>query len=115
MTTLHELLQRWRSEAGVLERCGASEAAATTWTRANELEATLREHGESLLGLEEASTESGYSTRRLRELVNAGELPNRGRKGAPRFRRADLPRKRSASGSGGFDAEAEALSIRRIG
>ena len=55
---------------------------------------------------QQASAESGYSESRLRHLVAAGELQNAGKKGAPRIRRSDLPKK--AAGVNVFDATAAA-------
>ena len=62
------------------------------------------------LTLADSAIASGYSKRRLSELIADGTIPNVGRKGAPRIRRADLPRKAKAP-SNGFDAGAEASSI----
>ena len=47
----------------------------------------------------------------LRELVAAGEVPNAGRKGAPRIRRADLPRKPGAKSESGYDVSADAAAL----
>jgi len=89
-----DLVQAWRDRAAELRTWAAAEGAARALEQAAaELEAALREHDDELLTLAEASAESGYSERRLRELRAAGELQDYGRPGAPRFRRADLPRK----------------------
>jgi hypothetical protein len=71
--------------------------------------------GAELLTLGEAVRESGYSERRLRELVSEGRLENAGRHGAPRFRRDALPRKRTSSGSPGaeYDPVADARALVR--
>ena len=66
------------------------------------------------LTLAESELASGYSKRRLSELIADGTIPNLGRKGAPRIRRADLPRKAKAA-SNGFDAGAEARAIMEAG
>ncbi|MDB4890458.1 MAG: hypothetical protein JWL61_2313 [Gemmatimonadetes bacterium] len=52
-----------------------------------------------------AVRESGYSADRLRHKIAAQEIPNAGRKGSPKIRRADLPRKGHRSGMP-FDAGA---------
>ena len=74
----------------------------------------MTEADQEILTLQEAAAESGYSKRRLREFVHEGSVPNVGRKGAPRIRRGDLPRKAKAP-SNGFDAGAEASSILGVG
>ena len=51
--------------------------------------------------------ESGYSEDHLGRLVRAGTLRNYGRKGAPRVRRGDLPRR-----AAGLPQELAASSIR---
>jgi hypothetical protein len=43
--------------------------------------------------LTEAARESGYSVEYLGRLVRHGMIPNPGKKGSPRIRRCDLPRK----------------------
>jgi hypothetical protein len=52
-----------------------------------------RFEAETLLSLTQAAYESGYSADALGRMVRAGKIPNRGRSGAPKVRRADLPRK----------------------
>lgn len=110
-TTLANLTARWRTDADLLEAHGAVEAAATKRRDATELDAAVREAEAEELTLEQARRESGYSERRLRELLADGAIPNAGRRHAPRIRRADLPRKPRAAG-GAFDARAEAAVIR---
>ena len=105
-----ELAAIWRARAEELRRY-APAAAQAFQDAAAELEAALHEQADELLTLGEASRESGYSERRLRELVAAGELPNAGRKGAPRVRRADLPHKARRDNGTGYDAEAHAREL----
>ena len=50
------------------------------------------------LSLTEAARESGFSADHLGRLVRAGHLRNAGRKGAPRIRRCDLPRRTGTVG-----------------
>jgi hypothetical protein len=108
-----ELAAAWRARAGEL-RPYAPAAAEAFERAAAELEGALREAAEEPLTLAEASAESGYSERRLRELVAAGEIPQAGRKHAPRIRRADLPRRPGGAGpgsAGGYDPEADAAAL----
>jgi hypothetical protein len=88
-----ELAARWRADADLLEGHGAAQAAATARRLADQLDAAIRADLDVALTLTEAARESGYSVDRLRHKVAAGELPNAGRKGSPRIRRADLPRR----------------------
>ncbi len=91
---LEQLPAAWRARANDLRRFAAAESAAVAWEQAAaDLEHTLRTAAAELLTIEAAATESGYSSDHLARLVRTGELPNAGRKHAPRIRRADLPRK----------------------
>ena len=106
-----ELAARWRADAVLLERYG-SPLAAVCLRHADELDAALRTVADDALDLAAAARESGYSPDRLRHMVAAGTLPNAGRKGSPRIRRGDLPRKRRGT-SGPFDAAATARDLLR--
>ena len=108
---LAKLPAAWRSRADQLERYAASAAEAFR-TAAGELDAALRESENESLTLQEAARESGYSERRLRELLASRDIPNAGRKGRPRIRRGDVPRK-AVRESGGFDPAAEARDVLR--
>jgi hypothetical protein len=102
----------WRARAELLTRHGAGEAAATCRELAGELEAALAEAAGELLTLEQAARESGYSDRRLRELLTDGVIPQAGRKGAPRIRRGDLPRRaRPAATANGYDPAEDARRL----
>ena len=104
-----KLAARWREHADWLRTWAAAEGAATALERAAaELDEAVREASEERLTLEQGSAESGYSKRRLRELVSKGSIPNAGVKGAPRIRRSDLPRKPRPSGTGGYDVDVDA-------
>jgi hypothetical protein len=109
-TALPEL---WRTRAEELRRYGADPQAITLEAAAAELEATLRATADTELTLAEAAAESGYSERRLRELLSAGEIPQAGRKGRPRIRRSDLPRRAGAGkpALGLYDAAADAAQL----
>ena len=106
-----ELAARWREDAELLRRYG-SPLADVALRHADELEAALRTVADDALDLATAARESGYSASRLRHMVAAGTLANAGRKGAPRIRRGDLPRKRRGC-SGPFDAAATARDLLR--
>jgi hypothetical protein len=114
---LAALAAGWRTDAETLDGYGAVEAAAACRRHADELDAALREAEAEELTLAQAVEVSGYSERRLRELATAGEIPNVGRKGAPRFRRGDLPKRTTKSTpASGYDPAADARSlIARIG
>lgn len=86
----------WRERAVFLRRHGATEAAETTSTLADELEIALRADAGVVLTLVEAARESGFSADYLGRLVARGAIPNVGRPRAPRIRRTDLPRKPGA-------------------
>ena len=101
---------QWEADARLLREYGQESAAKVAELHACQLREALQAAGNESLTLAEAAAESGYSTRRLRELVSEGSLPNAGRKGAPRIRRGDLPRKAKAV-SASFDAGAEARAI----
>ena len=114
MTLPSELATRWRTRGDELDPY-APAAAAAFHTAAAELEAALQAAEDELLPPAEASTESGLSKRRLRELSAEGKLENVGRKGAPRYRRGDLPMRAKGRGdaSGGFDADRHVAEIVR--
>lgn len=110
MTGLRALAEQWRRDAELLEGYGDSALAKACRKHADDLDAALRVQEEEALDLATAAQESGYSADRLRHKVSAGEIPNAGRKGAPRIRRADLPVKHRAS-SLGFDPAATAARL----
>ena len=108
------LADAWEADARKLREYGQESAAKIAELHARQLRDALRAAGEEALTLAEAAAESGYSKRRLRELVSGGSVANAGRRGAPRIRRRDLPRKAKAA-SNGFDAGAEARAIMGAG
>jgi hypothetical protein len=102
----------WRSKAAELRDFGAFVQAALLERVAGELESALRDEADAALTLAEAAAESGYSDRRLRELIAEGAIPNAGARGRPRIRRVDLPRRaRPANTNGDYDAQADALRL----
>lgn len=109
---LRTLAARWREDAVLLRRYGQVAVAEVAELHARELEEALADREEETLTMAEASMESGYSERRLRELLASGSIPNAGRRGVPRIRRADLPRKPGASTAGdAYDPAADARSL----
>lgn len=113
MTSADLLPESWRSRAADLERY-APPAAEAFREAADELEVALREAAHETLTLREAAAESGYSKRRLRELIADGTIPQAGKKGAPRIRRADLPVRPGAAGKpagGGYDINEDADAL----
>ena len=86
------LLERWRNRADDHRRYAPPVAAALDDV-VSELEEEDRERGEKALTLAEAAKESGYSAGHLGRLIAEGRIENVGKKGAPRIRRGDLPRK----------------------
>ena len=109
MKVLLELARRWEDEAQALERYHDTRGAAVARLHASELREAVRTQADELLPPVEAAVVSGYSRRRLRELDADGRLTNHGKKGAPLYRRADLPTK--AQADNGFDAAAEAKRL----
>jgi hypothetical protein len=87
------LAQRWRDEAALLRRRAAPAQADVLESCAAELEAWVRERELEVLTLDRASEETGFSYSALEKMVRAGKVANVGRKGRPRVRRGDLPRK----------------------
>lgn len=97
--SFYQLADAWREEAERLrERYGADRLAHLSEVHARELERLVNAGLDEELTLTEAADLSGYSKSHLRHLVSEGEIPNAGRKGRPRIRRADLPRKDRRAG-----------------
>ena len=91
---LHELAERWRAEAEVLRKRGAT-------AQAEALESCVADHEQVLdawhteeLTLRQAAEESGFSYSRLQQMKNL----NVGSSGSPRIQRCDLPYKSRRSG-----------------
>lgn len=101
MDTLRNLVVEYREIADELEALAASvEGASLYRTVAAEIEAAQDRYWNAELTLAEAAEESGYSRDYLGTLVRKGEIPNAGRKQAPRVKRSDLPRKPGLSATG---------------
>ena len=101
---LGSLALDWRSKAKLFREHEQAATAVAYEICAAALEEALRSEDETLLNLTEAAEVSGYSADHLGRLVREGKIPNRGRPGAPKIARGDLPMKR------GVGAETVALS-----
>ena len=88
-----DLLQLWQQRADFLHQYGDPNSARLWRLAAVELERALEAFGAETLTLDAAAKVSGYSPDYIRKQIAAGELPNAGRKNAPRVRRADLKAK----------------------
>lgn len=76
--------------------------------------AVMASEAEAVLSLPQAAARSGYSVEHLGRLVREGKVPNAGRRGAPRIRVADLPRKPPtlvSSGRRPYDPDADARTL----
>ncbi len=80
----------WREEGAMLERRGLEREARMVESFACELEQRLRTWLDELLTLDAAAGEVGTTYDAIRKRIARGDLPNSGRQGAPRIRRADL-------------------------
>jgi hypothetical protein len=90
-----DLIAEWRLRSDEHSTYGNDGAATAFRIAADELESAIQAEAEELLRSADASRVSGYSADQLRRLSKAGKLTNYGRKGAPRYRRAELPYKLS--------------------
>lgn len=90
---INELCKNWRELAELFKSHDDRPPAVAYERCAKELEEALREEGDKLLTLQEASKISGYTADHLGRAVREGKIPNAGRAGAPRIARRDLPRK----------------------
>lgn len=107
--SLEALPELFRAKAE--ELAPYSPPAAFAWREAARILAdALQAEADELLTLSSAAEESGYSERRLRELLASGGIPQAGRKGAPRIRRSDLP-KRKAMATSTYNPVADARRL----
>lgn len=111
---LTALLATWDADADVLDRRGDARGAAMLRQCVAEARAAIDAAADEVLTLAEASLASGMHADTLRHLVAAGRIPNAGKKGAPRIRRGDLPRKpgtatpgQGTTTAGAYDLEAD--------
>lgn len=107
-----ELPAQWRELKEQLASIGALvDPAKLLELCAQQLETGLRAAENDVLTLQDAARESGMHADTLRHLISKGKLPNAGRKGAPRIRRGDLPRKPGPRTASVYDASADAMQL----
>ena len=95
--TRSELVQSWLARAQQFKRLSAMvDGHRLISEMITDLELLFREEESEILTLEEAAKWSGYSSDHLARSLRRGAIPNAGRKGQPRIRRGDLPRKPGA-------------------
>jgi hypothetical protein len=107
----------WRERVHYLREYGDSNTARLWDLAAEELDAALAAHGQETLTLVQAARESGFTADLLSALVKNERIPNAGRDGAPRIRRADLLMKRVGGPGRPSHApqlEAEREQVRKI-
>lgn len=110
---LSDLATTWRTRAAE-RRDEADEARARCYERAaTELETTLRTMGDEPLDLPTASRESGIPVETLRKKIARGELPQAGRRHAPKIRRADLPSRGRRPAASQYSPDDDALRLVR--
>ena len=88
-----DLLRVWNERADFLHQYGDPNSARIWRTAAVELERALEAFGAETLTVDEAAKVTGYTPDYIRKQIAAGDLPNAGRKNAPRVRRGDLKAK----------------------
>jgi hypothetical protein len=114
--TTTAILDRWLVRRDEWERLHVQvDGAALAAEVIADIERLDSAAGDESLTLAQASDRCGYSTDHLSRLVREGKLKNLGRKGAPRVRAADLPRRVAARSNRSYDpsADARSLGIRR--
>lgn len=107
--TSSTLPTRWRTTADTLERF-APAAAVAFRDCASELERELGEAENSTMTIAEAAVASGLSKDHIRHQIARGIIPNAGKRGRPRVRAGDLPRKAITKRST-YDPDADALRL----
>ena len=110
-----EFVAKWTTEADAMERRGVMvNGAGLLAELLADFTAVQASHYEAVLSLPDAASRSGYSVEHLGRLIREGRLPNAGRRGAPRIRAADLPRKPPAlvpAGPRAYDPRADARTL----
>ena len=109
-------MAKWQAEAETMRRRGVQvNGAALCDEILRDLEGVLRAEEDQLLTLTDAAAFSGYSLDHLGRMIREGKIKNAGRKGSPRIRAGDLPRRPGAvrARTGGYDPVADAREIAR--
>ena len=87
---IRDIVERWRQEAEILRRRGASSNAETLDSCAAELHAVFYEWELEALLVRDAAAETGKSVSQLRRDVQHGKLENVSASGPIRVRRRDV-------------------------
>jgi hypothetical protein len=91
---MEQLLERWRNWVDDLRQVHLDERLASFLeARIAEVEKARAQAETGILSLKEAAGYSGYHYDHIRWLVRHNRLENVGRKGSPRVRQRDLPRR----------------------
>lgn len=113
--THESFVTRWRARRDELARLGAHVDGARLCDEVlADFESVTTAEDESLVGLHEAATRSGYSSDHLRRLHRLGKLPARRDGRRLFFRAGDLPRKPTvvdARPRGAYDPIADARRV----
>lgn len=114
MSTLREIIDRWREQAVMLREEFADERAAHICeVHARQLEEYLERTTTRAVTLDEAADISGYSKVHIRRLMDSGKIQNVGKPGAPRVLVTELPRKVVDEERVVVEVETEALYPKR--
>ncbi len=116
--TRDEFIEKWQHEADRMRRRKVLvDGALLCEEILEDLQALLRSEEDRLLTLTQAAQRSGYTIDHVGRLLRTGQLANAGRKGSPRVRAGDLPRKpfSRARSTGPYDPDADAreLAVKR--
>ncbi len=110
-----EFLAKWTAEAEAMHRRGVMVNGAGLCNEIlTDFQTVMTTQVGSVLSLPEAAARSGYTVEHLGRMVREGRIPNAGRKGSPRIRSADLPRKPPALvpiGPRAYDPGADARTL----
>ena len=109
-----QFLAKWTAEAEAMHRRGVLvNGAGLCHEILTDFRAVMASQAELVLSLPEAAARSGYTAEHLGRMVREGRISNAGRKGSPRIRAADLPRKPALvpSGPKAYDPSADARTL----
>ena len=114
--TEEDVIARWQSRRDEWHRFRTLvDGTALCDEVLQDLQAVVAADGNAELTLSEAAGLSGYSHEHLGRLVREGKIPNAGKPGAPRIRRADVPRQPASalasSRSRTYDPSADARKL----
>lgn len=111
-----DFMTKWEMRRDELDRLHAHvDGAILCQEVLGDFAAVTSSQDEEHLTLREGAALSGYSADHLARLIRQGTLPNAGRRGAPRVRRGDLPRRPKAAVApttlGAYDVVADARKL----